>query len=180
MSARIIIISGPPGAGKTTLARLLSEDSAHEKAANIHLDDFWQYISKGYIEPWLSESGKQNKTVVEAAADSAERFYKGGYEVFVDGLIGPWFIEPWRRIAGKGTDVRYIILRPDEETTVMRATTRKQNDYFPLSVQIIKDLWDDMNNLGEFEPHVVNTSGQTIEESAAVIQKMMDGNNFRI
>lgn len=32
--------------------------------------------------------------MIEAVAASAERFSAGGYEVFVDGTIGPWFLEP--------------------------------------------------------------------------------------
>ena len=180
MSKRIVIISGSPGTGKTSISQILAENSVYDRAVNIRVDDFWQYICKGYIHPWLSNSGDQNETVVESVAESAKRFSKDGYDVFVDGAIRPWFLKPWIRMAKNGFDVRYILLRPNEDTTVIRATIRQQNEYFPLNVKIIKDLWDSFNNLGKYESHVVDTTGQTLEESAAIIQKMLFENNFRI
>ena len=180
MSARIVIISGSPGTGKTSIFTRLTENSTYEKAVNIHVDDFWQYIRKGYIHPWLDGSGDQNETVVEAVAVSAKVYSESGYEVFVDGTLGPWFLKPWQKLAKKGTDVRYIILRPDVETTVLRATERAQRDFFPLSVEVIKDVWRSMTELGEYESYVVDTSGQTVEDSVAVIQKMLSESAFRI
>ena len=85
MPARIVVISGSPGTGKTTISRILAENSTHEKAVYIEVDDFWQYIRKGYIHPWEGGggAGNQNETVIESAAASAKRFSEGGYEVFV-------------------------------------------------------------------------------------------------
>ena len=72
--------------------QVAAEKSPYDCAVHIHSDDFYQYIRKGYIAPWLEGSGKQNEVMIEAAAASAERFSAGGYEVFVDGTIGPWFL----------------------------------------------------------------------------------------
>lgn len=98
MAARIVIISGACGTGKSSSSRLLAEKSPYDCAVHIHSDDFYQYIRKGYIAPWLEGSGKQNEVMIEAVAASAERFSAGGYEVFVDGTIGPWFLEPWEKL----------------------------------------------------------------------------------
>ncbi|MCL1857622.1 MAG: zeta toxin family protein [Oscillospiraceae bacterium] len=194
MSARIVILSGSPGTGKTTVSRILAENSAYKKAVHIELDDFWQYIRKGYIAPWLNDSGGQNETVVEAVAASAKIYAKNGYEVFVSGAIGPWFIKPWLKIAKKGVDVRFVVLRPDKKTAVERVIKRQwqdaaydsiedfrqESDYFPLTYEVIKDLWDSFNDFGIYEPHVVDTTGQTVGESVAILQKMLAEDAFRI
>jgi cytidylate kinase len=180
MSARIVVISGAPGTGKTSVSRILAENSTYDRAVHIHTDDFYQYIRKGYITPWLDGSGDQNNTMIEAAAASAKRFSAGGYEVFVDGVIGPWFLKPWIQISEEGIDVRYIVLRPSEQTTVLRVNNREQNEYFPLSDEVVKNLWRSFTDLGKYESHVLDTTAQTVDESAAHIQKMLLEENFRL
>jgi chloramphenicol 3-O-phosphotransferase len=180
MSARIIIISGSPGAGKSTVSRILAENSPHEKAVHIHTDDFYQYIKKGYIAPWQNGSGDQNETMILSAAASAEIWADGGYEVFADGTIGPWFIDPWLELVKKGFDVRYIILRPDEQATVSRVIDREKNQFFPLTDEVVKNLWNSFADMGIYESHKIDTTGLTADESAALIQKMLAEGAFRI
>lgn len=180
MKARIVIVSGACGTGKTSIARLLAENSSCARAAHLHTDDFYQYIRKGYTAPWLDESGDQNETVIDAVVASAKKFSEGGYEVYVDGVIGPWFLAPWTETAREGIDIRYIVLRPDEQTTVSRALKREQRDFFSLSRDAIIDVWQSLSNLGKYEPNVIDTTAQTIEESAACIQKMLQEGAFRI
>jgi hypothetical protein len=119
-------------------------------------------------------------TILEAAAASAKRFSAGGYEVYVDGVIGPWFLKPLIQTAEEGIDVRYIVLRPSEQTTVLRVNNREQNEYFPLSDEVVKNLWRSFTDLGKYESHVLDTTAQTVNESAAHIQKMLLEENFRL
>ena len=178
MSARIILISGSPGTGKTSVSQILSEQSASDRAVLIHVDDFWQCICKGYVYPWLENAGIQNDAVIEAVAASAKIFAENGYEVYVEGTIGPWYLEPWEKMAEGGIDVRYVILRPDEDAAVSRAAARRQREHFPLGVDIIRGVWRSFNNLGRYESHVVDTTGQTVDESAAVVQKRLAEKGF--
>ena len=180
MAKRIVIVSGACGTGKTSVAHLLAENSANACAVHIHTDDFYQYIRKGYIAPWLDGSGDQNETVVEAVVAGAKRFSEGGYEVYVDGVIGPWFLSPWIKLAGDGIDVRYIVLRPDEQTTISRAFEREQRDFFPLDREAIESVWRSFADLGRYESNVVDTSAQTVDESVRHIQNMLLDNAFSI
>src|SRR5688572_1081627 len=112
MSGSIVIVTGPPAAGKSTLARALAKGADGPLAVHMHSDDFYAYIAKGYVEPWLPASREQNTVVVEALTASAVRFAEGGYLVAMDGVIGPWFLGPWRE-AAKAVRVDYVVLLPD-------------------------------------------------------------------
>lgn len=55
----------------------------------MHTDDFYHYLSKGAIPPHLPNSSEQNRIVIEAFLEAAKRYVQGGYDVIVDGIIGP-------------------------------------------------------------------------------------------
>ena len=79
---------------------------------HMHTDDFYHYLSKGAIPPHLPESNEQNLIVIEAFLEAAKRYARGGYDVIVDGIIGPWFLEPWLNIVREHYEVHYTeILR---------------------------------------------------------------------
>ena len=108
---RIIVITGSPGTGKTTTASIVAKESDLAKSVHMHTDDFFHYLSKGAILPHLPESNEQNAVVIEAFLAAAKRYASGGYDVIVDGIVGPWFLEPWRAIVREGYEVHFIVLR---------------------------------------------------------------------
>ena len=57
----LIVLTGPPGAGKSTVGRLLAQ--GWDRAVHLHTDDFYAWIASGYIEPWRPESQDQNITI---------------------------------------------------------------------------------------------------------------------
>ena len=50
---RIIIITGAPGTGKSTVAAIVAKESDMEKSVYMHTDDFYHYLSKGAIPPYF-------------------------------------------------------------------------------------------------------------------------------
>ena len=112
---RIIVITGSPGTGKITTASIVAKESDMDKSVHMHTDDFFHYLSKGAIPPHLPESNKQNLVVIEAFLEAAKRYARGGYDVIVDGIVGPWFLEPWKALAQEDYEVHYIVLRASME-----------------------------------------------------------------
>ena len=151
-----------------------------DRAVNMHTDVFYSYFKKGYIEPWMYGSADQNETVVGAAAACAEAYARGGFEVYVDGVIGPWFIDLWKKPVQNGLDVRYVILRPGRAETVRRGLAREARTEFPLTEQVFMDMWDMFAELGDYEAHAVNTGGQTAEETAIYLKESLLAGEFRL
>ena len=104
----------------------------------------------------------------------------GGYEVYVDGVIGPWFLKPWIQLARAGMDVRYIVLRPDEPTTVARAMAREQQAKIPLAKSTVTSMWRSLAHLGAYEPYAVDTSAMDSRQSAAYLRERLEAEGFRL
>lgn len=75
--ASLLVVTGPPGAGKSTVARILADRS--ERSVLVEGDVFFGFLARGAIEPWLPESKQQNEIVTRAAASAAGRYSSAGY-----------------------------------------------------------------------------------------------------
>jgi predicted kinase len=165
----VVIVSGPAGAGKSSIARQLAQASLGERAVHLHTDDFYAAIVKGFIDPTRTEAHAQNVVVVEAFTASARRFAQGGFHVVVDGVVGPWFLEPWQALVREGIDVHYIVLRPDQPTTLARGTTRNTPGALT-DARALGDIWQAFADLGPFEPHALDTTTLTLEKTLAQVR----------
>ena len=169
---RIVILTGCPGTGKSTLAAQLARNSTLERSVHLHTDDFYHYLCKGYVPPYLPESNEQNGIVIEAFLACARRFAQGGYDVLVDGIIGPWFLAPWLDAARAGTEVHYIILRASEEETLRRATAREKLGR-ETNIAVVQAMWPQFADLGEYERCAIDTTTLTAAETLPRLQALL-------
>jgi energy-coupling factor transporter ATP-binding protein EcfA2 len=124
--ASLLVVTGPPGAGKSTVAEALA--LAVRPAVLLEGDAFFRFLASGAIEPWLPESNDQNTVVTKAAAAASGAFVLGGYPTIYDGVIGPWFLPTFGAATGLSS-LDYAILLPSVEICVRRVAVRGNHGF---------------------------------------------------
>ena len=78
--------------------------------------------------------------------------------MIVDGIIGPWFLEPWLNIVREGYEVHYIVLRANKEEI----------------------MWEQFNNLGAYEKNILDTTRLSVEDTVSAIKEKVTINKLQI
>jgi hypothetical protein len=171
-----LMLSGPPGAGKTTVGSIIASESP--LSACIHSDWFWTRIVNGHIPPWEGAADAQNRAVIRAAAAAGVRMANAGFTVVLDGILGPWHFEPLsEELAQCRTPVHYAVLRPDSDTCFVRARARvlesPQHRDALTAEGPIRHMWDQFQDLGPIEEFVIDNSVIDPRATAMLVRTRM-------
>ncbi|GAB2458223.1 ATP-binding protein [Jatrophihabitans fulvus] len=115
----LLVVTGPPGAGKSTVARLLASDTS--PSALVTGDTFFTFLHRGGIDPWRPEAEQQNIAVTRSSA-AAVAPLADAMDVVLDGIVGPWYLLQFTAAVGRPFD--YVVLLPDEATCLHRIANR--------------------------------------------------------
>jgi chloramphenicol 3-O-phosphotransferase len=126
VTGNVLILGGPPAAGKTTVAALLAS-GAPRPTVHLETDQFFRAVRTGFVLPYLPEAESQNQVVLSAVVAGVAAFTAGGYDVIVEGIIGPWFLPHFDTLSGVTID--YVVLLPTLEATLARAASRTEGGH---------------------------------------------------
>ena len=120
----MIVVSGPPGAGTSTVAKALAD--AYEPSALVVGDDFFALLARGRLDPWLPDADAQNQSVLSAAAAACGRLAER-FTVVYDGVLWPPYAALFATAAGRA--FHYALLLPPLEVCLERVRERSDHPY---------------------------------------------------
>jgi len=160
----LLVVSGPPGAGKSTVARILAE--RHDPSALVEGDEFFRFLRAGRIDPWRVESREQNAIITDIQAIAAGSYCAAGYRTVYDGVLGPWFLD--RFVAAAGVPVDYVVVLPTIESCLHRIRTRVGHDFH--DEDAARSLHQQFSAETLDARHLVDSTGWSAEETADAIE----------
>jgi predicted ABC-type ATPase len=170
----LVVVTGPPGAGKSTVARAVAQ--RFEPSALVVGDHFFAFVERGYVDPWTEAAHHQNEVVVGAAAAAAGRLVAGGYTVVYDGVIGPWFLGTFAAATGLA-GFHYAVLLPDEEVCVERVRSRAGHGFTDLAAA--RQMHRQFAEAAVDGRHVLRGTADAEALASSVVERVHDGSLLR-
>src|SRR5262249_41130463 len=140
---------------------------------------FWVYPGGGFLPPHLPASRHQNATLSRALAAAACAYAGGGYLTLLDWGVGPWLLDVYRAEAVRtGAGLDYVVLPPSPERAAARPQARPHApivDHDPP-----RPLYDQLSRLGDLEPHALDTTELSPDETVSAVQAGLAAGRFRL
>lgn len=168
----IVILTGPPGAGKSTINEILA--SKVPNSAIVSCDTLRHMIKNGYADRKSSEWQTQLSLGLKNTVLLSKSFYNNGFNVFLDDIICSKDEVDDYFNALKGYNLKIFVLLPNKEVVAKRDLERGE---FAMKERAL-ELHKKFEEFSKTEKRVItiDSSNQTPEETTKTVMKELKKN----
>ena len=170
----LIIVTGPPGAGKSTVSGLVAD--SFDSSVLIPGDWFFGLWHRGAISPWLPQALPQTTVAAGAAAAATGAFARADCRVVYDGFILPGDLAGFAAAAGLSV-LHYAVILPPETTCGDRVASRTGHGF--TSVDATRAMHRDFTQAALDARHLVPDAATTPEDVARQILAGLDAGSLQ-
>lgn len=158
----LYIITGPAGAGKSTVSRRIAETK--KKSALIEGDDIYGQIKGGYIDPW--EEGNYLDTFWKLCLSQMKIYLEDGFDVVFNYIISPDQLAMIKN-AFPDAKIVFAVIMVDAEELLRRDSERLPEFQMKERCLVLLDEFRKHNYAPEC---IVNTTDMTVDEAVRLIE----------
>jgi chloramphenicol 3-O-phosphotransferase len=166
----VLILTGPPAAGKSTVARALAD--RYDRVAHIEVDTLRHFVTPtGYIAPGKPGFERQQRLAAHNACSLARNFLEERFAVIIDDVVvDNGDVELYLEgLLATEAPVHLVRLLPSLETVLARNQGRSEGR---MPAERVEKIWRDFVAAGEIGGATIDSTGLTAHETADKLQAL--------